>query len=119
MRITMQPHVTHLLHQLLKNDHLTYVRLYTGPGRTLIPSQLGMTLVHGYKRIDADLVLPDVRAAIEHFCDLVSRAQADKETVVQHSLRNFEQKYRYVYVCISITCVFSMTYNLPTLKTCL
>jgi len=66
-----------------------------GSGRTLIPTALGTTLVHGYKRIDPALVLPDVRAAIESFCDLIAKGQATKESVLDHSLRNFENKFRY------------------------
>ena len=31
-------------------------------GRTLVPTRLGISLVHGYYRIDPDLVLPKVHA---------------------------------------------------------
>jgi hypothetical protein len=37
--------------------------------------------VHGYLKIDADLVLPEVRAAIENFCDLIAKGLASKEQV--------------------------------------
>ncbi|MGB1601521.1 MAG: DNA topoisomerase, partial [Promethearchaeia archaeon] len=39
-------------------------------GRRLVPTQLGTVLVQGYYRIDADLVLPLVRASIEQLCGL-------------------------------------------------
>jgi hypothetical protein len=40
-------------------------------------------------------VLPDVRSAIEAFCDMIAKGLARKEQVVAHSLRNFEGKFRY------------------------
>ncbi len=70
-----------------------YVNL--GSGRTLVPTPLGIVLVHGYLSIDPALVLPDVRAAIEGYCDLVAKGKANKEDVVAHSLSNFEAKFRY------------------------
>ena len=33
-------------------------------GRKLVPTQLGITLVHGYFAVDKELVLPSVRADI-------------------------------------------------------
>ena len=66
---------THINNIIVRN----YVTL--GPGRTLVPTALGVVLVHGYYRIDADLVLPDVRATIEKFCDMIARGQATKEQV--------------------------------------
>ena len=35
----------------------------------------GIVLVHGYLRIDADLVLPKVRAQIEGECTLIAKGQ--------------------------------------------
>ena len=52
-------------------------------------------LVHGYLRIDPALVQPEVRAAIESFCNMIARGEASKELVVSHSLLNFERKFRY------------------------
>lgn len=66
---------THINNIIVRN----YVQL--GQGRTLIPTQLGIVLVHGYQRIDPQLVLPDTRAAIEASCDRIARGQAMKETV--------------------------------------
>lgn len=80
---------THINNIIVRN----YVTL--GNGRTLVPTALGIVLVHGYKRIDPDLVLPNVRAAIETFCNAIAKGEATKEAVVEHSLRNFENKFRF------------------------
>jgi DNA topoisomerase-3 len=66
---------THINNIMTRN----YVTL--GQGRTLIPTELGIVLVHGYLRIDPDLVLPEVRAAIESFCNLIAKGFASKEHV--------------------------------------
>ena len=52
-----------------------------GPGRTLIPTELGIVLVHGYQRIDPQLVLPETRAEIERSCDRIAKGVASKEEV--------------------------------------
>ena len=66
---------THINNICVRN----YVTL--GAGRTLVPTSLGVVLVHGYLRIDPALVKPAVRAAIEAFCDMVAKGQASKELV--------------------------------------
>lgn len=71
-----------------------------GTGRTIVPTALGVVLVHGYLRIDPALVLPEVRAAIENFCNLVAKGEATKQQVVSHSLRNFAAKF--AYFCANI-----------------
>jgi DNA topoisomerase-3 len=70
-----------------------YVQL--GSGRTLVPTNLGIVLVHGYYRTDPELVLPKVRAAIEQQCTLIAKGIATKEDVLQHSLILFQKKFEY------------------------
>ena len=66
---------THINNILVRN----YVTL--GQGRTLVPTELGIVLVHGYQRIDPHLVLPDTRAAIEASCDRIAKGLAAKPQV--------------------------------------
>lgn len=70
-----------------------YVTL--GPGRTLVPTEMGLTLVHGYLRIDPELVLPKVRASIEAECSRISRGEAKVQDVVEYALDVFRRKYDY------------------------
>jgi DNA topoisomerase-3 len=80
---------THINNIVVRN----YVTL--NAGRTLTPTNLGVVLVHGYLRIDPALVLPDVRAAIESFCNMIAKGAASKDQVVEHSLNNFRAKFKY------------------------
>eukprot|EP01090_Pellita_catalonica_P021400 TRINITY_DN7999_c0_g1_i1.p1 TRINITY_DN7999_c0_g1~~TRINITY_DN7999_c0_g1_i1.p1 ORF type:complete len:842 (-),score=130.49 TRINITY_DN7999_c0_g1_i1:22-2547(-) len=64
-------------------------------GRKLMPTKLGVALVHGYKRIDADLVEPTVRASVEQSVDFIAQGKAGREYVTSHLLTIFEAKFRY------------------------
>lgn len=63
--------------------------------RRITPTELGIALVQGYHAIDSDLALPEVRAHVERQLNLVAQGKAKKDTVVQHTLAQFEQKFRY------------------------
>jgi len=69
--------------------------------RTLVPTKLGVSLIHGYHRIDPEIVLPTVRATIESYIDLIAQGKADYETVVSHSLNIFVEKFKYFVQKIS------------------
>ena len=77
-----------------------YVEL--GAGRTLVPTALGVTLVHGYHRIDPELVLPKCRAAIEEQCALIANGQASKAAVVAASLDLFKRKFEHFVKSIAL-----------------
>ena len=70
-----------------------YVKL--AEGRRLIPTQLGIALVHGYQMVDNELVIPKVRSNMEHNCTLVAEGKAEILPVVQHCLRLFREKFIY------------------------
>ena len=63
--------------------------------RRLTPTRLGVALVHGFLKIDADQVLPRVRAHIERLIDLIAKEEASFDVVVPHALRLFRDKFDY------------------------
>eukprot|EP00933_Yihiella_yeosuensis_P022632 TRINITY_DN1779_c0_g1_i1.p1 TRINITY_DN1779_c0_g1~~TRINITY_DN1779_c0_g1_i1.p1 ORF type:complete len:858 (+),score=171.26 TRINITY_DN1779_c0_g1_i1:68-2641(+) len=64
-------------------------------GRRLVPTKLGIALVHGYQMVDNELVIPKVRANMEKACTLIAEAKADVLNVTQHCLRLFREKFIY------------------------
>jgi DNA topoisomerase-3 len=65
------------------------------PGRSLVPSPLGMALVKGYCQIDPELVLPSIRQNIEKSCELIAKGKADFNKVLTHVLTMFKKKFEY------------------------
>jgi len=81
-------------------------------GRRLQPTSLGIMLVHGYARIDRDLSLPTIRSAIEKQLNLIARGQAEFSDVLNHAVRNFEQKFLYfVEHVTSMDKLFEVTFT--------
>lgn len=64
-------------------------------GRRLQPTALGIVLVHGYQKIDPELVLPHMRRAVEEQLNFIARGQAQFDRVVQFVVAVFAAKYRY------------------------
>jgi DNA topoisomerase-3 len=67
-----------------------YVTL--GAGRQLVPSKLGVTLVHGLRRVDRDLVAPGLRAAMERACDEVAERSCAPAAVLGPTLETWKGK---------------------------
>lgn len=94
------------------NNIMTRNYCELGPGRTLKPTQLGIVLVHGYLRIDPELVLPKVRSAIEAECSLIAAGKASKAAVLAHALSIFKAKFAYFSAHIeAMNALFASVYD--------
>lgn len=50
--------------------------------------------MHGYQRIDVELVLPSMRSAVEKQLTLIALKRARFEDVLKHALAIFKLKFR-------------------------
>uniref|UniRef100_A0A8C7LLX3 DNA topoisomerase n=1 Tax=Oncorhynchus mykiss TaxID=8022 RepID=A0A8C7LLX3_ONCMY len=76
-------------------------------GRKLKPTNLGIVLVHGYYKTDAELVLPTIRGAVEKQLNLIAQGKANYQQVLQHTLDIFKRKFHYFFDTIAtfdLTC---------------
>ncbi|CAF3135019.1 unnamed protein product [Rotaria socialis] len=64
-------------------------------GRRLIPTSLGIVLVHGYQKIDPELSLPHMRSSVETELNEIALGRINYQQLVPHVLRIFEQKFHY------------------------
>jgi DNA topoisomerase-3 len=54
---------------------------------------LGIVLVHGYQKIDNDLVLPTSRAALEKELNEIANGRVNFETVLKKTIEEFRNKF--------------------------
>lgn len=78
---------THINNICVRN----YVKISSG--RRLIPTKLGIVLIHGYQKIDNHLVLPTRRAEIEKRLNQIAAGTADFHQVLSSTLAEFRTKF--------------------------
>ena len=76
-----------------------YVQLHSG--RRLLPTSLGIVLVHGYQKIDQELVLPTMRSSVEGTLNLIAQGKANFDDVLSHTIEIFSKKYSFFEKCIT------------------
>ncbi|KAJ1550221.1 DNA topoisomerase 3-beta-1, partial [Nowakowskiella sp. JEL0078] len=64
-----------------------------GNSRFLIPTNLGIVLIHGYQKIDPDLALPTLRASMEQKISLVATGKERCEKVLEEEISIFKLKF--------------------------
>ncbi|OZJ02901.1 hypothetical protein BZG36_04922 [Bifiguratus adelaidae] len=66
-----------------------------GTSRKLVPTNLGIVLIHGYQKIDAELSLPTMRSDVEQQLNYIALGQASHREVLDYFLAIFERKFAY------------------------
>lgn len=64
-------------------------------GRKLIPTNLGIVLIHGYQKIDPELSLPTMRSDVEQQLNLIASGKAAHGDVLLYFLNMFAKKFAY------------------------
>lgn len=68
-----------------------YVKVSSG--RRLIPTRLGIVLVHGYQKIDSSLVLPSSRANMERELNDIASGKREFREVLKVTVEEFRKKF--------------------------
>jgi len=65
------------------------------PGRRMVPTNLGIVLVHGYHMIDPDLSASKLRAGMENAMTKIAEGHAQRDHVIDWMSELFRQKFIY------------------------
>lgn len=88
-----------------------YVQV-SGSSRRLVPTNLGIVLIHGYQKIDPELSLPTMRSDIEQQLNLIALGKASHSEVLEYFLKMFERKFAYFTKSIdSMDELFEATFS--------
>lgn len=83
-------------------------------GRKLIPTNLGIVLIHGYQKIDPELSLPTMRSDVEQQLNLIASGKASHGQVLEYFLNMFAKKFAYftkqVNKKIKYKCIYVYIY---------
>jgi len=63
--------------------------------RLLVPTKLGVALIHGFQLVDPELVVPNMRKNMESACSLIATGNVKKDEVLKHVLTSFKEKFRF------------------------
>lgn len=80
---------THINNICLRN----YVSI--AAGRTLVPTKLGIMLVHGYQKIDRELVSSNIRSDLEKELNKIAKGELDFNTVLKKNLEYYRGKFTF------------------------
>ena len=69
-----------------------YVQV-TGQSRQLVPTKIGLALVHGYQKIDQELVDSNLRSSIEKSVDQIAKGEKDYQAVLDQVIAQYQKKY--------------------------
>ncbi|KAJ3130531.1 DNA topoisomerase 3-beta-1 [Nowakowskiella sp. JEL0407] len=64
-----------------------------GNARHLVPTNLGIVLIHGYQKIDPDLALPSLRASMEKRISLIATGKERSDKVLEEEISIFKKKF--------------------------
>uniref|UniRef100_A0A914GZJ2 DNA topoisomerase n=1 Tax=Globodera rostochiensis TaxID=31243 RepID=A0A914GZJ2_GLORO len=72
-----------------------YVRKYVTveQNRQLVPTKLGIALIHGYRRVDPDQTLLSMRMNVERQMELIANGEADYATIKKQTIQDYHDKY--------------------------
>ena len=62
--------------------------------RKLVPSKIGLALVHGYIKVDKELVHASMRSKTESQTDLIAKGNKTLQEVLDETLMIFKEKYK-------------------------
>lgn len=79
---------THIANIVQRN----YVRV-SEKGRLMIPTDLGIVLIHGYQKIDPELALPTLRSAMEKKVSLIAEGKEKDEQILKEETEVYRKKF--------------------------